>query len=53
MDAFVKRFQPERYDDWIEGRDIGPDPKDPSNICAAPSPYAYEDEYYQKRYLHN
>jgi jumonji domain-containing protein 2 len=29
MDTYVKRFQPDRYDDWIAGRDIRPHPEDP------------------------
>ena len=28
MDPFVKKFQPDRYDDWIAGRDIQPHPED-------------------------
>nr|XP_046915536.1 lysine-specific demethylase 4B-like [Dermatophagoides farinae] len=48
MDVFVKVFQSDRYDNWIEGKDIGPDPKDPTNICAAPSPYYLESEYSNK-----
>lgn len=28
MDTFVKRFQPERFALWIEGRDIAPHPED-------------------------
>lgn len=27
MDTFVKRFQPERFDAWIEGKDIAPHPE--------------------------
>lgn len=39
MDTFVKRFQPNRYDDWINGTDIGPHPEDPpSRLQAAPLP---------------
>lgn len=39
MDTFVKRFQPEKYDDWINGADIGPHPEDPvTEITAAPIP---------------
>lgn len=48
MDIFVKVFQAERYQKWLEGKDIGPDPKDPTNICAAPSPYELENEYLEK-----
>ncbi|KAK3090508.1 hypothetical protein FSP39_012380 [Pinctada imbricata] len=28
MDCFVKRFQPERYQAWKNGKDIGPHPED-------------------------
>ena len=28
MDPFVKKFQPERYEEWIAGRDIQPHPED-------------------------
>lgn len=48
MDVFVKRFQPERYENWLAGTDVGPDPKNPRNVCAAPSPYTINDEVYNK-----
>ena len=39
MDTFVKRFQPDKYDDWILGKDIGPHPEDPATVvAAAPAP---------------
>lgn len=39
MDTFVKRFQPERYNDWINGTDYGPHPEDPTTtVAAAPMP---------------
>ncbi|KAL4236107.1 Lysine-specific demethylase 4B [Mactra antiquata] len=28
MDTFVKRFQPEKYDDWKEGKDLASHPED-------------------------
>ncbi|XP_011872094.1 PREDICTED: lysine-specific demethylase 4C-like isoform X2 [Vollenhovia emeryi] len=37
MDTFVKRFQPDRYDLWLRGEDIGPHPEDPRQT-AAPMP---------------
>ncbi|XP_078041804.1 lysine-specific demethylase 4C [Augochlora pura] len=37
MDTFVKRFQPERYELWLRGEDIGPHPEDPRQT-AAPLP---------------
>uniref|UniRef100_A0A1B6CJQ5 [histone H3]-trimethyl-L-lysine(9) demethylase n=1 Tax=Clastoptera arizonana TaxID=38151 RepID=A0A1B6CJQ5_9HEMI len=38
MDTFVKRFQPERYELWLQGKDIGPHPEDPYRQTAAPAP---------------
>lgn len=39
MDTFVKRFQPEKYEAWLKGSDIGPHPEDPSNVQEpAPAP---------------
>ncbi|XP_076674562.1 lysine-specific demethylase 4B isoform X2 [Andrena cerasifolii] len=37
MDTFVKRFQPQRYELWLRGEDIGPHPEDPRQT-AAPMP---------------
>uniref|UniRef100_T1ITK4 [histone H3]-trimethyl-L-lysine(9) demethylase n=1 Tax=Strigamia maritima TaxID=126957 RepID=T1ITK4_STRMM len=39
METFVKRFQPDRYELWKIGRDVGPHPEDPTRITAAPPPY--------------
>ncbi|KAF2356401.1 JmjN domain [Trinorchestia longiramus] len=38
MDTFVKRFQPDRYDLWIAGKDVGQCPQDPSRSTAAVQP---------------
>lgn len=38
MQTFVKRYQAERYPKWLVGKDIGPDPRDPKHIAAAPKP---------------
>ncbi|KAL1456799.1 hypothetical protein WDU94_001500 [Cyamophila willieti] len=38
MDTFVKRFQPDRYDLWLQGKDVGPHPEDPTRQSAAPLP---------------
>ncbi|KAK9753201.1 jmjN domain [Popillia japonica] len=38
MDTFVKRFQPERYEKWLQGLDIGPHPEEPNKNVAAPLP---------------
>ena len=42
MEAFIKKFQPERYELWLQGKDIVPHPEDPSHISAAPAPSDYE-----------
>lgn len=39
MDTFIKRFQPERYDKWKLGEDIGPHPEELNK----PSPIKYVD----------
>ncbi|XP_069947683.1 uncharacterized protein [Cherax quadricarinatus] len=38
MDTFVKRFQPDRYELWLAGKDIGPHPEDPTRSSAAAQP---------------
>lgn len=38
MDTFVKRFQPDRYEKWLQGIDIGPHPEEPNKQVAAPHP---------------
>lgn len=38
MEVFVKKFQPERYELWKAGKDIGPHPEDPSRCCPANPP---------------
>lgn len=38
MDTFVKRFQPERYDLWLTGQDIGCHPEQPEKMVPAPHP---------------
>lgn len=38
MDTFVKRFQPERYELWLAGKDVGPHPEDPTRSSAAAQP---------------
>ena len=47
MDNFVKKYQPERYEDWINKRDIAPHPEDPPEVVAeiklrAEDPVAYK-----------
>ncbi|XP_011498007.1 PREDICTED: lysine-specific demethylase 4C-like isoform X2 [Ceratosolen solmsi marchali] len=36
MKTFVQRFQPERYDLWLRGEDVGPHPEDPRQTAAPP-----------------
>lgn len=38
METFVRRFQPDRYEDWMNGRDFGCHPEEPGKIVAAPPP---------------
>lgn len=42
MDTFVKRFQPDRYEKWLAGCDIGPHPEEPNRAVAAPHPMAQD-----------
>lgn len=38
MDTFVKRFQPDRYELWLKGQDVGCHPEQPEKMAAAPHP---------------
>lgn len=38
METFVRRFQPERYEAWLQGEDYGCHPEEPNKMCAAPKP---------------
>jgi len=38
MDVFVKRLQPERYEAWRTGNDVGYHPEDPTREFAARKP---------------
>lgn len=38
MDTFVKRFQPDRYELWLKGQDIGCHPEQPEKMVPAPHP---------------
>lgn len=38
METFVRRFQPERYENWLKGKDFGCHPEEPGKICAAAPP---------------
>ena len=37
MEAFIRKYQPDRYEAWLEGRDIGPHPEN-SNLITAAAP---------------
>lgn len=51
MDTFVRRFQPDRYDDWINGSDYGPHPEDPLS-AAKPAPLpSHQDILVNKKYV--
>lgn len=50
MDTFVKRFQPERYQAWLEGNDYGQHPEDPSNSYAPAPPPSHLDVICNKKY---
>lgn len=51
MDTFVKRFQPERYDNWINGKDYGPHPEDPATAAAAAPLPSDQDILLNKKYV--
>ncbi|OXU30586.1 hypothetical protein TSAR_010232 [Trichomalopsis sarcophagae] len=36
MKTFVQRFQPDRYELWLRGADVGPHPEDPRQTAAPP-----------------
>lgn len=38
MQLYVKKYQPDRYEKWLKGQDIGEDPRDPKHVGAAPKP---------------
>lgn len=38
MDTFIQRFQPEKYDLWLQGKDFGCHPEIPGKLYAAPHP---------------
>lgn len=49
METFVRRFQPERYENWLLGQDFGCHPEEPGKICAAAPPtlnvYELQERY--------
>merc|ERR1719361_1390006 len=43
MDCFVKRLQPDRYENWLNGKDYGRHPEEPNaKLSPAPPPTAEE-----------
>ncbi|KAL7050218.1 hypothetical protein ACKWTF_003995 [Chironomus riparius] len=38
MECFVRRFQPDKYQNWLEGNDWGEHPEEPGKITLAPKP---------------
>lgn len=49
MDTFVERFQPDRYELWLQGRDMGEHPECPGSRSLAPRPRAYMKEDIPKK----
>ncbi|XP_059608456.1 probable lysine-specific demethylase 4B isoform X2 [Phlebotomus argentipes] len=43
METFVKRLQPERYENWLKGQDIGPHPEGPYHIQTPANPPTEQD----------
>lgn len=41
METFVKKYQPKRFVNWLNGNDMGTHPEEPDKICAAPCPNIY------------
>lgn len=52
METFVRRYQPERYENWLNGVDYGCHPEDPDKVCPAPPP-TINKYTYPKRKLSN
>lgn len=42
MQTFVKRYQTDRYEKWIQGKDVCEDPKDQKHVAAAPKPTEHD-----------
>lgn len=51
MDTFVKRFQPDRYENWLKGIDYGRHPEDPEDVYVpAPLP-THLDAFNNEKYV--
>ena len=48
MDAFVKKYQPDNYESWKNGKDIAPHPEDPPDVRAEFDLRAKDPEAYAK-----
>ncbi|XP_063702191.1 probable lysine-specific demethylase 4B [Culicoides brevitarsis] len=48
MDCFVKRFQPEKYQAWLDGTDVAPHPEDPTRMVRPPPRYEATQECMKK-----
>jgi jumonji domain-containing protein 2 len=42
MQTFVKRYQADRYELWIRGKDVCKDPRDPKHVAPAPKPTEHD-----------
>lgn len=39
MEKFVEKYQPDRLELWLKGKDVGPHPEDPNHVSAAMPPF--------------
>lgn len=49
METFVRRFQPDKYDNWIAGKDYGEHPEEPGKIYPAPAPTINKYTYSKRK----
>jgi jumonji domain-containing protein 2 len=51
MENFVEKYQPEKYEAWLAGTDVGPHPEDPDHNSAAAPPniFNYDPKRRSKR----
>lgn len=45
MEGFIKRYQPERYESWLKGEDLGRHPEDPISTKPTAAPPPSLDEF--------
>jgi hypothetical protein len=52
MENFIERYQPEKYELWIRGKDVGPHPEAPETVSPAspPSVFGYQPRTFSKRH---